>query len=96
MRELIHKEQALTSFQWKPYTNKYWEREGEDVIRMETTNDPNSMCPYCKNSDTIPVTDKAYLNSYASNPLFEGKHYKVFSCHCCNAIFSWWKHKEWE
>ena len=89
MRELTHKEQALTSFQWKPYTKDCW---GNNTIRIDMANDPNSMCPYCKNADTTPVTDKAYLNTYATNPLFKGKDYKVFSCYCCTAIFSYWKH----
>jgi len=89
MRELTHREQALTSFQWKPFDKNTWNNR-VTRIDVDKGNDPNSICPYCKNEQTTPVMDKAYLNSYASNPAFKGKHYKVFSCHCCNAVFSWY------
>lgn len=63
----------------------------QQCLRIDNANDPNSTCPYCKNEQTTPVTDSSVLLSYKENPAFKGMVFKVFECHCCNAVFSWYK-----
>lgn len=87
---LAYKQQCQTSFKWKPYTEELW----QNTIRIDKAKDPNNTCPYCKNDNTTPVTDSSVLLSYRDNPAFKGLVFKVFECHCCNAIFSWYKDKE--
>lgn len=84
---LTQRQQCQTAFQWKPFTKETW---GE-AVRTDNTNDPNSICPYCKNEQTTPVVDSSVLLSYKENPPFKGLVFKVFECSCCNAIFSWYK-----
>ncbi len=88
MRQLTHREQPLTSFKWKPFTKEMW----QNATRIDRSSDPNSICPYCKNENTTPVTDSSVLLSYKENAAFKGMVFKVFECYCCNAVFSW--HKE--
>lgn len=87
---LTPRQQCQTAFQWKPFTKEVW----QNAVRIDNANDPNSTCPYCKNEQTTPVTDSSVLLSYRDNPAFKGLVFKVFECHCCNAIFSWYKDKE--
>lgn len=88
MIALTPRQQCQTAFKWKPCTKEVW----QNTIRIDKANDPNSVCPYCKNENTTPVTDSSVLLSYRENPSFKGLTFKVFECYCCNAVFSW--HKE--
>jgi hypothetical protein len=92
MTALTPRQQCQTAFQWKPFTKETWGETG--VSRIDNANDPNSICPYCKNEQTTPVTDSSVLLSYRDNPAFKGWVFKVFECYCCNAVFSWYKDKE--
>jgi hypothetical protein len=83
-------QQCQAAFQWRPFTKETW---GESS-RIDNANDPNSICPYCKNEQTTPITDSSLLLSYSENPSFKGLTFKVFECHCCNAVFSWYKDRE--
>lgn len=87
MRQLTHREQCLISFKWRPFTKEMWQQS----IRIDKANDPNSICPYCKNDQTTPVTDTSILLSYKENPAFKGLTFKVFECYCCNVVFSWYR-----
>lgn len=87
MITLTPKQQCQTAFKWKPFTKEMWQR----ATRIDNANDPNSVCPYCKNENTTPVTDSSVLLSYKENPAFKGLTFKVFECYCCNAIFSWYR-----
>lgn len=87
MITLTARQQCQTSFQWKPFTKETW----ENASRIDNANDPNNICPYCRNENTTPVTDSSVLLSYRENPSFDGFTFKVFSCYCCNAVFSWYK-----
>lgn len=86
MIALTHKQQCQTSFKWKPFTKEVW----QNTTRIDNANDPNSVCPYCKNENTTHVTDSGVLLSYRNNPAFKGVAFKVFECYCCNAVFSWY------
>lgn len=84
---LTPREQCQTAFKWKPFTKETW----QNTTRIDKANDPNSICPYCKNENTTPVTDSSVLLSYRENPSFKGLTFKVFECYYCNAVFSWYK-----
>jgi len=67
-----------------------WVPPDQRVVKI----DSNEICPYCKNKDTDHIVDKFVLSKYNEITFFKDKKYKVFSCHCCNAIFSWHKKVE--
>lgn len=90
MITLTARQQCQTSFQWKPFTKETW----KNASRIDNANDPNSICPYCKNEQTTPVVDSSVLLSYKENPAFKELKFKVFECYCCSAIFSWRKECE--
>jgi hypothetical protein len=48
----------------------------------------NMICPCCKNQDTTRVVDVIALHPFVE--YYDGAAFKVFSCHCCGAI---WHHK---
>ena len=92
MRQLTQREQLQTTFKWVEVKGRNW----GNALYTGRNPDPNESCPYCKNDFPDVIRDKAYLASYEVNPFFQGKKYKVMSCYCCNAIFSWYKEKESE
>ncbi len=75
-------EVCYLSFLYIPLEN--WFKTPFGRIKPEV--DPNYMCIYCKNEDTIVVQDKAILNMYSS--YFKScSFWKMINCPSCTATF---------
>lgn len=74
---------ARTAFRYIP--KERW----ESSFGYKTTRDKNEMCPYCKNENTDVVTDPVTLEPFRA--FYAGRKFTVVSCHCCSAVWSFYK-----
>ena len=84
MKQLTKNEIVRTAFKYIPASVRKYASS-----ISKNNRDCNDKCPYCKNEDTDIVRDVSLLKPFAD--VFYPMEFRVLNCHCCDAVFSWYK-----